>query len=198
MSYQFFELTKEDIFTFLYITEGDNNRESIVGRRSKEIPYAVEKGQQKLGDKINAIFSDKYKLLPPKLYFPEFRNKGLLVGKELFNVISKSKDVSPDLLSALIMESGSSDVQEQVFSKIDKIVLKEGQTYDAESFEHQSLQIFRNKDADYSKVRSKIFVEDKNGELYKLTDIAYSAELTMNIERFGKFTLVIIRGTSPI
>jgi hypothetical protein len=186
---KFFEKTKENIFTFLYITTGENNRECLVAPRGKSIPYAVEKGQQKLGEKIDEIFGEKYKLLPAKLFFGEFRNKGLLQGTELFNILSKSKDASPDLLSALIMESGNADVQEQVFSKIDKIVLKEGQTYDSQSFEHQSLQIFRNKEADYSKIRSKIYIEDAEGQLHALTDIAYDADMTIAVERFGKFTL---------
>lgn len=186
---KFFENTKENIFTFLYITEGENNRECLVAPRGKSVPYAVEKGQQKLGEKIDEIFGEKYKLLPAKLFFTDFRNKGLLQGTELFNLLSKSKDASPDLLSALIMESGNADVQEQVFSKIDKIVLKEGQTYDSQSFEHQSLQIFRNKEADYSKIRSKIYVEDAENQLHALTDIAYDADMTIAIERFGKFTL---------
>jgi len=186
---KFFERTKENIFTFLYMIEGESTRECIVSKRGKSIPYAVEKGQQRLGEKIDAIFGDKYKLLPSKLYFPKYRNKGLLCGTDLFNVISKSKDASPDLLSALIMESGNSDVQEQVFSKIDKIVLKEGKKYDSSSFEHQSLQIFRNKDADYTKIRSKIFIEDAEGQLHKLTDIAFEENITVAVERFGKFPL---------
>lgn len=186
----FFEMTKEDIFTFLYVIESqENSRECEVGKRGKSIPYAVERGQQTLAEKIDSIFGETYKLLPPKMYNPQHRNKGLLVGSELFNAISKSKEVSPDLLSALIVESGNSDVQEQVFSKIDKIVLKEGQIYNKDSFEHQSLQIFRNKDADHTKVRSKIYIENLQGTLFKLTDIGFDENLTFSIDRYGKFNL---------
>jgi hypothetical protein len=186
----FFEKTKEDLFTFLYIVESiENPRECEVGKRQKNIPYAVEKGQQTLAEKINAIFGETYKLLPSKMYISEYKNKGLLRGSQLFNAISKSKEVSPELLSALIVESGNADVQEQVFSKIDKIVLKEGQTYNKDSFEHQTLQIFRNKDADHSKVRSKIYVENLDGELHKLTDIGFDSNITIAIERSGKFNL---------
>lgn len=186
----FFERTKEDLFTFLYMTErAENSRECEVGKKGRNIPYAVEKGQQALAEKIDAIFGETYKLLPSKIYQPDYRNKGLLRGSQLFNTISKSKEVSPELLSALIVESGNADVQEQVFSKIDKIVLKEGQTYNKDSFEHQTLQIFRNKEADHSKVRSKIYVENVFGELFKLTDIAFDATITIAIERAGKFSL---------
>lgn len=186
----FFEKTKEDLFTFLYVVESQENfRECEVGKRARNIPYAVEKGQQGLAEKINAIFGETYKLLPAKIYKPEYRNKGLLRGSQLFNAISKSKEVSPELLSALIVESGNADVQEQVFSKIDKIVLKEGQTYNKDSFEHQTLQIFRNKEADHSKVRSKIYIENLAGELFKLSDIGFDANVTIVIERCGKFSL---------
>lgn len=186
----FFETTKEDLFTFLYLTESqENSRECEVGKRARNIPYAVEKGQQGLAEKINAIFGDTYKLLPAKIYNPDYRNKGLLRGSQLFNAISKSKEVSPELLSALIVESGNADVQEQVFSKIDKIVLKEGQTYNKDSFEHQTLQIFRNKEADHSKVRSKIYIENLEGELFKLNDIGFDDSISISIERSGKFSL---------
>ncbi|WP_052594032.1 sacsin N-terminal ATP-binding-like domain-containing protein [Aureispira sp. CCB-QB1] len=186
----FFEKTKEDLFTFLYLTESpENSRECEVGKRARNIPYAVEKGQQGLAEKINAIFGDTYKLVPAKIYQPDYRNKGLLRGSQLFNAISKSKEVSPELLSALIVESGNADVQEQVFSKIDKIVLKEGQTYNKDSFEHQTLQIFRNKEADHSKVRSKIYIENLEGELFKLNDIGFDDAITISIERSGKFNL---------
>lgn len=186
----FFEKTKEDLFTFLYIVESiENPRECEVGKRAKNIPYAVEKGQQGLAEKINAIFGETYKLLPAKMYHPDYRNKGLLRGSQLFNAISKSKEVSPELLSALIVESGNADVQEQVFSKIDKIVLKEGQPYNKDSFEHQTLQIFRNKDADHAKVRSKIYIENVAGELFKLTDIGFDSNINIAIERCGKFCL---------
>ncbi len=188
---KFFEQTKENIFTFLCLTLGENNKEYIVNRKGKTVQYAVEKGQESLGDKINEIFGEKYKLLPAKLYVPSFRNKGLLRGTDLFNILSKSKEASPDLLSALIMESGNADLQKKVFSKIDKIVLKYGQTYDNQSFEHQSLQIFRNKEADYNLVRSKIFVEDEKGELHRLTDLAYDSDITISIERFGKYKLLL-------
>ncbi|BDS12522.1 sacsin N-terminal ATP-binding-like domain-containing protein [Aureispira anguillae] len=186
----FFEKTKEDLFTFLYVVENqENSRECEVGKRARNIPYAVEKGQQGLAEKINAIFGETYKLLPTKMYNSAYRNKGLLIGSQLFNAISKSKEVSPELLSALIVESGNADVQEQVFSKIDKIVLKEGQSYNKDSFEHQTLQIFRNKDADHSKVRSKIYIENVAGELFKLNDIGFDENITLVIERCGKFSL---------
>lgn len=186
----FFERTKEDLFTFLYIVEHpENPRECEVGKRARNVPYAVEKGQQSLAEKINGLFGDTYKLLPAKLYQPGYRNKGLLRGSQLFNTISKSKEVSPELLSALIVESGNADVQEQVFSKIDKIVLKEGQLYNKDSFEHQTLQIFRNKDADHAKVRSKIYIENLAGELFRLTDIGFDSSITIPIERHGKFQL---------
>ncbi len=188
----FFERTKEDLFTFLYIIESvENPRECEVGKRARNIPYAVEKGQQALAEKINALFGETYKLLPAKLYHTDYRNKGLLRGSQLFNAISKSKEVSPELLSALIVESGNADVQEQVFSKIDKIVLKEGQTYNADSFEHQTLQIFRNKEADHAKVRSKIYIENLAGELHKLTDIGFDSNVTFAVERFGKYNLLL-------
>lgn len=186
----FVEQTKEDLFTFLYITHSEENaRLYEAGKRAKNVPYAVEKGQQDLAEKINALFGSHYKRLPNKLYRSEHRNKGLLRGSELFDTITKSKDAPPELLSALIVESGNADIQEQVFSKIDQIVLREGTTYDKESFEHQTLQIFRNKEADHSKVRSKILIENEAGDQWKLEEIAFDPTLTIAINQLGKFSL---------
>lgn len=186
----FAERAGNDVFTALYITDHpDQARSYEVGKRLKNIPYAVEKGQQDLAEKINALFGETYKRLPNKLYQPNYTNKGLLRGSALFNTISKSKDAPPELLSALIVESGNADVQEQVLSKIDKIILREGQTYDKDSFEHQTLQIFRNKEADYSKIRSKIYIQSVEGEEWLLQDIAYASTVTIAIDRLGKFSL---------
>ncbi len=186
----FIEGTKEDLFTFLYLTHSEENaRLYEAGKRVKNVPYAVEKGQQDLAEKINALFGAHYKRLPNKLYRPEYSNKGLLRGTALFDTITKSKDAPPELLSALIVESGNADIQEQVFSKIDQIVLREGMTYDKDSFEHQTLQIFRNKEADHSKVRSKIYIENEAGEQWKLDDIAFDPNVTIAINQLGKFSL---------
>jgi hypothetical protein len=186
----FIAATKEDLFTFLYLTHSEENaRVYEAGKRAKNVPYAVEKGQQDLAEKINALFGAHYKRLPSKVYRPAYRNKGLLHGSELFDTITKSKDAPPELLSALIVESGNADIQEQVFSKIDQIVLREGTTYDKESFEHQTLQIFRNKEADHSKVRSKIYIENEAGEQWKLDEIAFDPNLSIAINQLGKFSL---------
>lgn len=186
---QFMDKAKEDFFKVLTVEESDNNREFIVAKRTKAIPYYVDKSQQKLADRIQEAFGDLYKQLPHKLFLPELRNEGLLMGASLFNTLSKAKDASPELLSAMIVESGNADVQELVFGKIDKIVLKQGRIYDKDSFEHQALQIFRNKDADHSKVREKIYIEDASGNLFKLTDIAFDAAVSFSIERDGKYSL---------
>lgn len=186
----FMETSKEDIFTFLYITHSEENaRLYEVGKRAKNVPYAVEKGQQELAEKINALFGPHYKRLPNKLYHSAHKNKGLLRGSELFDTITKSKDAPPELLSALIVESGNADIQEQVFSKIDQIILREGTIYDKESFEHQTLQIFRNKEADHSKVRSKIYIENEAGDQWRLEEIAFDPNLTIAINQLGKFSL---------
>lgn len=186
----FVETTKEDLFTFAYITYNEENaRLYEVGQRAKNVPFAVEKGQLELAKKINALFGAHYKRLPRKLYHADYRNKGLLRGPELFNTITKSKDAPPELLSALIVESGSADVQAQVFNKIDKIILRQGVTYDKESFEHQTLQVFRNKEADHSKVRSKIYIENEAGDQWKLDEIGFDTHLTIAINQLGKFSL---------
>ncbi|MCH2044036.1 MAG: ATP-binding protein [Saprospiraceae bacterium] len=186
---RFMNETKEDIFTIICIEEGDSSREYKLYKKSGLKQFALEKSQQKLVSKIRLVFDEKYKLLPVKLYFPELRNKGLLAGSELFKLLSKSKNAPSELLSAIIMESGNTDIQQQVFQKIDKIVLKLGQTYTKDSFEHQALQVFRNKEADYDKVRSKIYIENPEGDLLKLVDIAYSKDVIISIDRRGKFNL---------
>ena len=126
---------------------------------------------------------------PTKCIAPSSATKACFAGSQLFDTITKSKDAPPELLSALIVESGNADIQEQVFSKIDQIVLREGVTYNKESFEHQTLQIFRNKEADHSKVRSKIYIENEAGDQLKLEEIAFDNQLTIAINQLGKFTL---------
>ena len=190
---QFMDSAKEDFFKVLTVEESDNSREFIVAKKSRSTQYYVDKSQQKLAEKIQEAFGDLYKQLPYKLYLAELRNEGLLTGAALFNTLSKAKDASPELLSAMIVESGNSDVQELVFGKIDKIVLKQGRIYDKDSFEHQALQIFRNKDADHTKIREKIFIEDAEGNLFKLTDIAFDLQTNFSIERDGKYSLELAK-----
>ena len=184
---------KESTFKLMTIEEGDNSREYKVVKRSKSIPYYLDKSQLKLADKISAAFGESYKLLPHKLYFEDLDNEGLLKGTALFNTLSKAKDASPELLSAMIVESGNADVQEQVFGKIGKIILKQGKIYDKDSFEHQALQIFRNKEADHAKVREKIHIEDAEGNLHKLTEIAFDPNISFTIERDGKYQLELAK-----
>jgi hypothetical protein len=185
----FMELIKEDFFKVLTVTDADNSREYLLEKRTKAVPYYLEKSQIKLADKILEAFGDNYKLLPQKLFQSELKNEGLLMGAALFNVLSKSKEVSPELLSAMIVESENAELQELVFGKIDKIILREDKIYGKDSFEHQALQIFRNKDADFSKIREKIIVEDTEGNQFKLTDIGFDSQLNFSIEREGKFSL---------
>ena len=143
----------------------------------------------KLADKILEAFGDNFKLLPPKLYLSSLKNEGLLMGPALFNLLSKSKEVSPDLLSAMIVESENAEMQELVFGKIDKIILREDKIYDKESFEHQALQIFRNKDADFAKIREKVWIEKSDATLFKLSEIGFDTQVLINIEREGKYAL---------
>jgi hypothetical protein len=186
---QFMELIREDFFKVLTVTESHNSREYLVEKRTKATPYFLEKGQMKLAEKIQEAFGDNFKLLPQKLYNSSLRNEGLLMGPSLFNLLSKSKEVSPELLSAMIVESENAEMQELVFGKIDKIVLKEDKIYDKESFEHQALQIFRNKDADFAKIREKIWVEQSDATQLKLSEIAFDPQININIEREGKYAL---------
>ena len=184
----FMELTKEDLFTFITVKEVDS-RDFLLSKKDKSILFAVEKGQQKLAKLILEHTGDAYVQLPAKIYNPTYRNKGILSGKKLYETLSKLRDVAPALLSALIVESGSAEMQQQVFSKLDEIILKEGVTYDKSSFEHQTLQIFRSKDADYKRVRNKIQIEALDGTRYALDEIAFQTEVHFSIERVGKFTL---------
>jgi len=186
---QFMELIREDFFKVLTVTDSDNSREFLLEKRTRATPYYLEKGQMKLAEKIEEAFGDNFKLLPLKLYQSSLKNEGLLMGSALFNLLSKSKEVSPELLSAMIVESENAEMQELVFGKIDKIVLKEDKIYDKDSFEHQALQIFRNKDADFSKVREKVWIEKADATLLKLNEIGFDPEISINIEREGKYSL---------
>ena len=122
--------------------------------------------------------------------------QGCIKGKDAFQ-FEVYKRYSPKMFGVCLRYCASREEAEdvlqdgfiKVFSKIDKIVLKEGQSYNKDSFEHQILQIFRNKEADHSKVRSKIYVENLEGTLYKLTDIGFDNNITIAIERCGKFNL---------
>ncbi len=186
---QFMDKIKEDFFKVLTVVDSENAREFLVEKRTRATPYYLEKSQLKLADKIADSFGDSYKLLPLKLYIPDLRNEGLLMHTSLFNVLSKAKDVSPELLSAMIVESESADLQDLVIGKIDKIVLRQDLIYTKDSFEHQALQIFRNKEADHSKVREKIIIEASDGQQYKLTEIGFDSQLIFSIERDGKYSL---------
>lgn len=186
---QFMELIREDFFKVLTVTESNNSREFLLEKRTRATPYYLEKGQMKLAEKIEEAFGEHFKLLPIKLYQSNLKNEGLLTGPALFNLLSKSKEVSPELLSAMIVESENAELQELVFGKIDKIILKEDKIYDKESFEHQALQIFRNKDADFSKIREKVWIEKVDATQIKLSEIGFDPEICINIEREGKYSL---------
>lgn len=183
--------TNEDFFQALCVEENPNHSKDfwVHKRTHKIIPCYLDKTQQKVAEQLRQMPNSPYKILPIKLYVSELKNKGLVTSVQLFEQLSKSKDTPAELLTAMLAESGNNDLQQQVFSKIDKIVLKQGAVYTKESFEHQALQLFRNKDADYAQVRAKIFIETQAGATHRLTDIAFEPTVTFTIERFGKYTL---------
>lgn len=187
----FMNQTPDDFFMLLCVEEQSGNaREFAVTRRTNRVsPIYLDKSQQKVADQIRQLYAEQYKILPHKLYFAELRNKGLMTAAQLFEQLSKSKDAPADLMSAMLAESGNNELQQQVFSKIEKIVLRQGVSYPKETFEHQALQLFRNKDADYNSVRAKIWIETTDGKLLRLSEIAFEPTLTFSIERFGKYTL---------
>jgi len=185
---EFLSLAKTPLFKFMYVTAGEGRLYEL-GRRAKNTPYYLDKSAQKMAAVIKENFGESYKLFPYSLYKEGLDYEGLLLGPKLYKELSRHKNASPELLSAMIVESGNAALQEQVFSKIERIVLKEDRIYDKESFEHQALQIFRNKEAEHAKIRSKVFVEAIEGGLMKLSSISFAPQTTVSIERDGKYQL---------
>ena len=188
----FMEMNQEHFFKLFVIDDTlSNAREFHVHRRAKKIPVYLDKNQSKWADKIREFFADSLILVPSKVVINELKNEGLLQSTALIQFLTKAKESTPELLSAMIIDSEDVAHQEFIFNKLDKIILKEGEIYDASSFQHQALQIFRNKDADYQKIRDKIFIENIEGTQFKLTDVSFDPVLTFAIERDGKYPLVL-------
>jgi hypothetical protein len=188
---QFLDKTKEEFFQILCVEEAEGQRECLLHKKTPKLQACyVDKSQPKLAEQLKKQFGDVYKVLPHKLYFPQLRNKGLILGAQLAEQLTKSKDTPEELLSALLSEGGNNaEWQAQVFQKIDKILLIQGQNYGKDSFEHQALQIFRNKDAEHQSIRQKIFIQDEQGNQYRLSEIGFDPQVNLSIERLGKFSL---------
>lgn len=183
----FLEPTREDFFNLFCLEEIPDSREYKLLKRGELVQYYVDKKNSKIHEAIEVAFKDKYKRLPSKFYNETYSNRGLVLGKELFNRLSKVSDAS--MFSALIVETTDAKVQEQVFAKMNRLVLKKGVTYDKDSFEHQVLQAFRNKDANHAVFRRKIVIEDENGKQYRLRDIGFEDTINIAIERYGTYSL---------
>jgi hypothetical protein len=194
---KFLDQTNENFFEIFVVEESENNTKEYILRRKNPKITAVylDKNQQGIAEKVREMYGEQYKILPTKLFLPTLRNKGLLQGAPLFELLSKDKNMPADMLTTMLAESGNAELQQKVFSKIDKIVLKQGVTYEKGSFEHQALQIFRNKDADFGALRAKIFVEasplpsPNERELAALNTIAFEPTVSFSLEKVGKFTL---------
>jgi len=188
---KFLDQTNENFFEIFVVEESENNaKEFILHKKNNKITACyLDKNQQKIAEKIKEVYSEQYKTLPAKLYLPELRNKGLLQGAPLFDLLSKAKDLPADMLTTMLAESGNAEMQQKVFNKIDKIVLKQGVLYEKASFEHQALQIFRNKEADFGAFRAKIFVENNEGIQTPLNTIAFEPTVNFSLEKVGKFSL---------
>ncbi|MEM7102179.1 MAG: ATP-binding protein [Bacteroidota bacterium] len=184
---QFMDEAMEDLFSYYYIIESETKKVYTIARREKLVPYFLEKKKATLHQSIAAAFGDRYQPLPQELYFPDHRNRGLVKGSELFKILSRSND--PELMSALLVESGNTDIKEQVFEKLDKITLKLGAIYDQTTLEHQSLQVFKKKDANRQTLIKKIFIEDAENKVWNLADIGFNPEVIFEVERAGKYIL---------
>ena len=156
-----------------------NNNErlfSFVSIEKKENDFLLNKNNHSVFQyyssqrEINEILLDfpNFKLLP-KIFNPnDFKDLGLLQDKELYLQIIKSLDFSENLLP--VVRECDREVQFAYLEKIDVFLLKEGNVYDKNSFEHLCLKLAIDCYVDdfQTKFGHKILINEK----LRLDDIA--------------------------
>lgn len=185
---QFCHLKKEAFFQHFYVEATEKRGTYRVGAAKKSINQVyIGKGKEKIAQVANEKLSDKFKLLPEKFFHPEYDNNGLaneaILYKEVMNV------ADAELLPGLVMESGNQEIQSKFISHVPDVMIKEGVTYEPSSEMAQPLQVFNDKSANHAEFRKKLKVEDAEGNVYQLSEIAWLPEVTFQIEGLGKYEI---------
>lgn len=184
---RFLDTINEDIFTYLYIEATENPVEFKVGAKTHFVQYHLGRNKEEISKKIAQTFEGRYKELPHSIYISELRNRNLRQGTDLFQELSTSGD--EELLSTILVGENNREIQSHVFNQLEEIRLEQGKIYDGESFEHRAMQVFRGKDVDYEELREKIYIQNTEGTVYKLTEIGFNEKISFQFERQGKFEL---------
>lgn len=171
----FAKLTKENIFTKVYI-ESKNNRFSIVTHSNSVFQYYSNRQE------INNLLSNQpnFKLFPKEFNANDFKELGIWRDKELYMKVLQTVDFSENLLP--IVRESDKDVQLNYLEKLKYFSLQEGKIYDKNSFEHRCLKLAIDCYADEFQIKfaPKILI---NGTI-RLADIAVKDDIN-----FGRTTL---------
>ncbi|MCC5946537.1 MAG: ATP-binding protein [Bernardetiaceae bacterium] len=183
----FYERCSEPFFTHFCIEEDAEGKHYNLIVDSEAKQYYLGKGKQKLVEAVAEKLPDTYKLLPHRFYNAQAENEGLLLEEDIFKILLE--DSSAEEISKLISESGSAKAQVHFFEKLQEVRIKESVAYATESMEAQALQSLTQKNADSDALRQKILLEDKDGNIFKLEDYAYSPTQTLDLGKQGKIEL---------
>jgi len=182
----FADAANENIFAFMVI-EDNGDQTYTLRKKGQLVQYYLEKGTPRLHQAVSEVYGERYIPLATNLYHSNYRNKGLVTAQEIYKRLSNTS--SEDVLSELIKQSSDTKLREKAFLKLDEIVFELGKTYNKDSQEHQLLQLFRNREANFTKLRQKIKIKDEKGTLWNLSEIGYAKTVTISIERQGKYEL---------
>ncbi len=187
---QFAELNSEHAFMHLTFSETEQEKTYLVEKKGNFSQAFAGKNKQKIHDTLKNLFPNKYKILPEKLFTQNLENKGL-VGEEILTQ-EILKNASAETLSELLAENNNPTFQAHSISLMTEIVLREGVSYNKDSLEYQSLQLFRQKDTNIAEITKKLVVETAQGNRIPFGDLLYDQEIHFHLEKIGKYTLQLV------
>lgn len=178
----------EPLFTYLYAEATDNPEEIRFGKlKAGIVPCFAGKMDIETYRNLRAMLPPRYRLLPEKLYFPQYQLKGLLTGKALLDEWAKL--LPQNQLHSLLKEVEDKNAQQLVLQNIQQIVIRLGQTYGADDELTHMLQILQKADASSEEIQRKI-VFHTGEDQYRLEEILFSPWLTFNLPNNHKVRLL--------
>ncbi|TAH28257.1 MAG: ATP-binding protein [Cytophagales bacterium] len=183
------DIAQEYLFNNFVFEQGLTEKEYILSKKGYFLQAFTGKGKQKMTDAITEYFSNKYKILPEKLFTQSFDNKGLIGENILAQELLKS--VPTEVLSEMLSESSNPLLLEQTLNRVEEIIVRQGVEYDKNSVEYQTILLLKQKDADIKNILPKIKIEDAQGLIYPFAEILYENNVNFVFEKIGKYDLIL-------
>lgn len=181
-------MKNEPVFTYLYAETTENSDEIRIGKiKAGIIPCYAGKMDNETAQKLKSTLPVKYRLLPEKLYFPQYSLRGLLTGKPLID--EWAKIVPQEQLNSMLKDIENKDAQQVISQNIQEIIIRLGQTYEANDEVYKMLQILQKADSTSEEIQKKMIFLTSEGK-HKLEEMLFSPWLTFTLPNNQKVRLM--------